>query len=527
MVATVLRLRYRVLANTLVRNPWQLVGVVFGALWALGALTMLVAGFVALAIWQGPDQARLVAVLGGSLLVLGWVVGPIIVAGADTTVDAARLAPFPLTSRQLMLALTGTGLTGIPGIATALAALSTTVLWLRWPAAAAVGVVCAALGVLTCVLASRLTTTLAAGLGAGRRGREVVGTLVLALVILAGPIVTGALALLDADGAPGARLGLAAEVLGWTPLGAAWAVPADLAIGAWAAATAKLVIAGATMVLLWVVWRVALSAAAGATPHRNARSVKPGALGLFGRFPSGGVGATWARSLRGWLRDPRYLRQLILVPLLPIVFGVTSGVDGGMFTASAVVVAFVVSISGYADISYDGTAFATVLASGIPGRQDRLGRMLGAACVGVPAVLVVTFATVGLSGAWQTLPAVLGASLALVLGGYAVSAVSSALIVTPVPAPGDSPFKTAPGQTFVNALFVFVVMGAVLVLAAPAAILALIGVISGQPEFSWISVPVAVAVGVAAMIVGVIVGGRVLDRTGTDLLQRIKAFPAG
>ena len=35
MVATVLRLRYRILGNTLARSPWQLVGFCFGMLGAL------------------------------------------------------------------------------------------------------------------------------------------------------------------------------------------------------------------------------------------------------------------------------------------------------------------------------------------------------------------------------------------------------------------------------------------------------------------------------------------------------------
>ncbi|QAY60834.1 hypothetical protein ET475_13110 [Microbacterium protaetiae] len=527
MVATVLRLRYRVLANTLSRNPWQLVGFVFGMLWAAGALLLLVIGLVALAIWQGPEQARVVAVLGGSLLVLGWVVGPVIIAGADTSVDAARLAPFPLTMRQLMLALAGTGLTGIPGIATTVAALAAMVLWVRRPAAAVVAVVCAAIGVLICVLASRLVTTLASGLGAGRRGRELVGTVVLALVILSGPIITGAMALLDAGDAPLQRLWQAAGILGWTPLGVAWAVPADVAAGAWLAAAVKLVIAVASIVLLWIAWGAALRASVSAPPRRSTRAAKAGALGLFGRMPTGGVGATWARSLTAWLRDPRYLRQLILVPLMPIVFAFTGGVGSTLFAASGAVVAFLVSIVGYTDVSYDGTAFATVLASGVRGRHDRLGRLLGAACVGVPAILVVAFVTVAVSGAWQLLPAVLGASVALMLSGYAVSAVSSALIVSPVAAPGDSPFKTVPGQTFVNGLLVFVVMAGVVVLAAPAVVLALIGAIAGQTLLAWLSLPVAVVVGVAAMIAGVVIGGRILDRTGPDLLQRIKAFPVG
>ena len=513
------------LANTLVRNPWQLVGFVFGMLWAAGLLLLLVAGLVAVAVWQGAAEARVVAVLGGSLLVIGWIIGPVLIAGTDTTVDAARLAPFPLTTRQLMLALVGTGLTGIPGIATALAALATTVLWVRWPVAAVTGLVCAVIGVLICVLASRLMTTLASGLGAGRRGRELVGTVVLALIILSGPILTGALALLDAGDTPLARLEQAATVLGWTPLGAAWAVPADIAAGAVFAASVKFVIAVVSVGLLWVTWGAAGRAALNSPPRRTARAVKSGALGWFGRMPTGAVGATWARSLTAWLRDPRYLRQLILVPLLPVVFAITGGVDSALLAGSAVVVAFLIAIVGYSDISYDGTAFATVLATGVRGRHDRLGRLLGAACVGVPAIVVVAVVTLAITGMWHLLPAVLGAALALVLSGYAVSAVSSALIVSPVAAPGDSPFKTVPGQTFVNGLLVFVVMAAVLVLAAPALVLALIGILAASAALSWIALVVALALGTGSIIAGVVVGGRMLDKTGPDLLQRIKTFP--
>ena len=526
MVATVLRLRYRVLANTLARHPAQLVGFIFGMLSALWLLVLVVAGLVVLALWQGAEPAQTVVVLGGAVLILGWVLGPVLIAGTDTTVDAARLAPFPLTRRQLMLALAGTGATGIPGIATAVVALATVVLWVRWPVAAVAALACAVLAVATCVIASRLVTTLSEGLGAGRRGREIVGTVVLGLIILTGPIVTGVLMLLDASGSPSAQFTQAGTVVGWTPLGAAWAVPGDIARGAWGPALAKLVIAAATLAVLWLVWSRALVAAQGTSRQRAARTVKPGSLGLFGIMPTGGIGATWARSLTAWLRDPRYLRQLIMVPLLPIVFWFTGGAASGLFAASTVIVALVIALVGYTDVSYDGTAFATVLASGVRGRDDRLGRMLAGVCVGLPLVLAVALITTGIAGSWRMLPALLGAALALLLSGYAVSAVSSALIISPVPAPGDSPFKTVPGQTFVNGMLVFVVMGAVLALSAPALVLAAIGVFADLPVLAWISLIAAVAVGLGAMIGGVIFGGRVLDRTGPDLLQRIRALPA-
>ena len=63
MVATVLKLRYRILGNTLARRPWQLVGFCFGVLGALSTLGLVVAGIIALAVFQGLDVARTVAVL--------------------------------------------------------------------------------------------------------------------------------------------------------------------------------------------------------------------------------------------------------------------------------------------------------------------------------------------------------------------------------------------------------------------------------------------------------------------------------
>jgi len=524
MVATVLRLRYRILGNTLVRRPWQLVGFCFGILGALWILILVVAGLVVAGL-QDPAIGLVVVVLGGSALLLGWVLGPVLVTGADTTIDAARLAPFPLSRRQIMQILAGVGLTGVPGIVTSLAALATAAVWLRQPAAAVAAIPCAGLGVLTCVLASRLVTTLSAGLGGNRRGREVVGTVAILLVVLTGPILTGMFAVLADVTDLSARMSGIAQVLGWTPMAATWAVPADIAVGAWLPAILRLVIAVATVGALWLLWARALDTADSSPRQRKTRVVAPGSLGLFGVMPTGGVGATWARSLTAWLRDPRYLRQLLMVPLFPVLFGLTGGLDSPLFLASAVLVAFVLSIAGYTDVSYDGTAFASVLATGIRGRADRLGRILGAACVGVPLVVAVSVITPVLAGRADQIPAVLGASLGLLLVGYGVCAVSSALIATPVAAPGDSPFKTVPGQTFVSGLLVFVVLAACAVLASPALVLAVLSFLSGSVVQAWSTLAVGIAVGIGVLAAGVLLGGRTFDRTGPSLLARIKAFP--
>ncbi|MEH3088258.1 MAG: hypothetical protein PGN24_01240 [Microbacterium arborescens] len=526
MVATVLKLRYRVLGNTLARRPWQLVGFILGSLWGLGMLGSLVAGFVALAVFDNVDAASVVVVLGGGLLILGWLVGPIVIAGLDTTVDAVRLAPFPLTRRQVMLALTGAGITGIPGIITTIAALATLIVWVRWPLAAVAAVPTVLLGVLTCVLASRLMGELSNGMG-GRRGREVVGTVVLIVLIMTGPILTGLAALLGSAGADlWARLQQAAGILAWTPLGAAWSVAPSVAAGQWLPAIGSTVIAVATIVVLWIVWDRVIETTTSSPRQRATRTVAAGKLGLFGVMPTGGIGATWARSLSGWLRDPRYLRQLIVIPLFPVLFAFTGGVDGFMFLISPALAALVMAAVGYADVSFDGTAFGTTLAAGIGGRADRLGRMLGAACVGVPLIVVLAIATAVVSGGAEHLPAVLGAALGILLAGYGACAFSSALIVTPVPAPGDSPFKSNPGQNSVMGLFVFVVWVAVFVLASPAIGLAIASAVTGQAMWGWLALAAGIVVGGIVAFVGVIVGGRTLDRTGPDLFMRIKAFPS-
>ena len=522
MVATVLRLRYRVLGNTLARNPWQLVGFCFGILGALWVVGLVAAGVVAATIAADLATVRMIAVLGGSLLVLGWVIGPVLLAGFNTTVDAPRLAPFPLTLRQVMVALAATAFTGVPGLATGLAVLVAIGLWARWPLAVAAAVPCAILALLTCIVASRLVATLSAG--TGRRWQEVVGTLLLIVVILAGPILTGVLALLDRAVDLDARLAQVSGILAWTPVGAAWAVPGDVATGEWAVAAARFAIAIATPALLWLVWMRVLRASISSPPRRAARAVGAGRVGLFGIMPTGGVGATWARSLTAWLRDPRYLRQLLIVPLLPIIFALGGGVESPLFTASALVVALILAFVGYTDVSYDGTAFGTVLATGIRGRADRLGRALGAACVLIPLVVVLDVAVVVLSGAPERLPALLGGCLGLLLTGFGVTAVSSALLATPVAAPGDSPFKSVPGQTFVSGLMVMVVLLVCVVAAAPPLALAVTSLLAGSTLLGGLALAVGIGYGLAIAAAGVIVGGRVFDRRGPELLMTIKNF---
>ncbi|MCK6067106.1 MULTISPECIES: hypothetical protein [Microbacterium] len=528
MVATVLKIRFRVLGNTLARSPWQLVGFLLGALsgvWMLGLATLglfLIGGF-------GLDPARYAVTAAGAVLTLGWVIGPVFAAGVDTTLDPAKLAPFPMSTTKMMVAITAGGATGIPGITTALGALATFAVWWRWPIAAAAAVIAIPLGFALCILASRAVASFAQGLGGRRRVRELIGLLAFALIIFASPLILGLIAVLESAGADGEQLVALVEGLSWTPVAAAWAVPGDLAAGHLLTGALKLAIAAASVAAVWLLWHRSLSASLVAPPTQSSgRRARAGALGWFGILPTGGTGASWARSLTYWLKDLRYLQQLLIVPLWPVLTLIWSrgDVDGPLFALSALLVAFFLGVLPYSDVSYDNTAFATVLQTGIRGRADRAGRMLAAASVGVPVVLAVIVITAAISGRWDLTPAAVGGALGMLLAGYGVCAVSSALVVVPVAAPGANPFQRVPGQTFLMFLAYIACWVVALVIASPALGLAIAAGITGSSVLGWIALPVGIVVGAAALTGGILLGGRIFDRTAPALLVRVRAFAA-
>ncbi|MFS0734302.1 hypothetical protein ABC304_01430 [Microbacterium sp. 1P10UB] len=522
MVATLLKLRFRVLANQLSRSPWQLVGFIFGALYGLGVLGGAIVGLVFLGF--APQEVAANVIVGvGTLVTVGWILGPLLVFGADNTLDPQRLVVFPMSLRRMMVALTLAGVVGIPGIVTSVAALGTIATWVHWPAAVAASVLSLPLAILTAVVASRAVSSLTSGLGGRRRFREASGIFVMIPLILAGPIIAGVATgfALNID-----TLAVVVRVLGWTPLGAAWAVPADAAAGDWIAAALKLVIAAATLVLLWLLWGWSLRNTLAHPGQSSAEAVRPGRIGWFGRVPATATGAVFARSLTYWLRDPRYLRQLIGVPLVPVLlwFYLRDGDVAAGLSFAAPLIAVIVGIALYADISFDGTAYGTELATGAPGRADRAGRTLAAAAIAVPIILIAAIVPFVFSGLWGQFPGILGMALGILLTSYGVCAVTSAQFVVPVASSGDSPFTRVPGTTFLQGMAAMLIWLIAIGLSTPTIVIGLIAFFTGNAVLSVIGGLVGVVMGVILVIVGIRLGGRALDRNGPVLLSRLKAM---
>ena len=518
MVADLLRLRLLVLKNSLLRSTWQLVAVIFGALYGLGILLGVTLGLVAL---SGAPVAvsRTVVVLAGSALVLGWVVIPLLASGIDQTLEPGRLVTFPIPLNTLLLGLALSGLVGIPGIVTMLASLATAGTWWQHPLIALIAGVCAAIAAVTCIVGSRAVTTLSSTFTSGRRFREAAGFLAIIPLVLLGPIIVSLSSGIrnSTDALPGL-----ANALAWTPLGCLWAVPSDAAIGNWGAAALHFLIGIATLALLTLLWRRSLALALITPTHTTSRSRGRGKLGFLGIFPATPAGAVAARSLTYWIRDPRYARQLLVVPLIPALMFFYSR-NGALELLNAVgpIVALLLSLSIFSDLSYEGTAFATQVSSGIRGRDDRLGRAAALGSFGLPIVIIFSVVSVWISGSWAVLPGLLGLSIGIFLSGLGVSSFTSAQIIIPVPGPGDNPFKAAPGAGFTTALTTFATWGVLGVLVLPELVLAVVGSATGIAVLGWIGLLVGIGLGSGLLVAGIRLGGAQLDRTSPEVLEHL------
>ncbi|MBS3180841.1 transporter [Leucobacter manosquensis] len=519
-IRTLVRLRFVVMWNTLRRHPWQLVGAIIGALYGLGVLGLVLFGLVALAIGAA-DLARTVLILAGAGLILGWALAPILSTGMDRTLDPARLASMPMPPAVQLTGIAVASLLGIPGIVTLLLSAGTAIAWFRSPGAMIAAVVLAPVAAATCVLACQFTVTAFSRAAGHRRFREIIGALVLLLLVLVGPLLSvasqGVAAIAD-------RLPVIADALSWSPLGAVWAVPAEIAAGAFPAAIMKLVIALATPVALCFAWAGLYRANLGSVAGGSRTSARSG-LGWLGRFPASPRGAVAARALTYWLRDPRYLQSLIVVLVMPIVFGFMAASTSLpiMLPGSTVLVAALLALSTFTDISYDGTAFSVHVLRGVRGIDDRLGRVWANAIVAVPLIAVVAVVTTALVGRFDQLPTLAGLTAVITLGGFGVASVASAVFVMPVPQAGENPFASKPGAGMLSLVGMAGSYGALTVLALPTIACTIAAGVTGRPLWAWVTLAVGVVTGIAACWGGVRWGAAIFDRKAADLFARVKS----
>ena len=565
MVATLVRLRWRLTLNSLRVNVWALIGTIVGALYGLGLLLALVAGAIGLG-GLGADAAAPVLAAAGALTVLGWALVPLMLTGVDSTLDPRAMAAWTAPSRPLAIGLAVAAATGVPGVITGAGLLLPVLVWAvagQW-GAALLALALAPAALATCVLLSRVVV-IGAGVSTSRRGRDragVIAVLAILLVSLAPALLNLGTRLdsgIDLEG-----LRTAARVAGLTPFGWALAAPGHLARGEAAAAIGLSAAALALPAALAPVWERVVGRVMTGPARSNARSraydgaaqeggAQAGAAGvsrvlpwhrrLEGIMPSPAA-AVAARCLRYWRADPRYLVQAISLVVMPVLLAVmiamgrTSIVDAGetaslapgrapaVLLAAPVLTALLSGWGLHNDLAFDSTALWTQVSASVRGRDDRLGRIVAAALWQTPVIAVLALGGGAWTGLWRALPAVGGLSAALYGCALAWSSLTGVLLPYEVNAPGDSPMKSRTSGTALIAVLVQMVgMGVIGLAAAPVIAGFAVMALAGAWGWGWPFLAAGVLWGAGATWAGIAVGGRLLDSRGVRILTAIRSWP--
>ncbi len=519
MVAQLLGLKLRLLGNSFRRSPWQVFGLIVGLSYGLGAAFVATLGLVILRDVDA-NIARNIVVVAGSLVILGFLFVPL-VFGADDTVDPRKFTLFGIPNSRLALGLAAAAFVGVPAVVMTVIGAAQIVTWSRNTEALLVAILSAIVLVITCMLSSRVMTTMATLLLATRRAREATGLIALLVLGALSPLIA-IMVTVDWEKRGLPVLHKIADIVAFTPLGAVWAAPAYAAVGDTSAMFSTMAIAIGFVLVLWVVWRV-LVAAMMVTPERESRGRTYRGLGWFSYLPATPVGAVAARSLSYWGRDARYRSALVIVPIVPAVMIGALTVAGmplnNLLLLPVPVMCFFLAWSTvHNDVAFDNTAIWMHVSSNISGRADRAGRVVPPLLLGLLVILVGTPLSAWGYGSADIVPSLLGVSLCVLLAGLGLSSIISAGFPYPAVHPGDSPFaqpqSSASGASWVQGLSLL----GVLVVTAPTVYFAVLGILYGG---GWhvASLLLGIGTGVVALVGGILLGGRVFDARGPELLS--------
>ena len=527
MAATLVRLKLRVLGHTLRREKWRLVLLVLGSLWALSMVPSVVWAMVWLS-RQPAASAVDVLVMGGSLLVAGWAVVPVLVPGMDDSLEIDRFATLGRSARSLAPGLLVAGAVSLPSAVTAGAVLAPGVVWGSHGAGALVVCLLAApLALVTCLLAARLATSLSARVLSSRRAREVGAVLGLLAVALVVPVGL-ALSSLGLEGAL-ERVPAVAGVLGWTPLGAPFAAPYAVVAGDLVGALGHLAVAAGSVLVGGAVWVRRLHVALTRPPSRSGQVRRRADQMLPGRVVARhpglvAAGAVTRRGMRYWTADPRYMSALVgavVAPVLIVVLAASvADAPDAVALGLATIVGGTLGWGRHNDVAYDGTAFWLHVAAHVPGWADRLGRAVATLVWALPTTLVLGLVGVWVAGRWDLAPAALGAGVGVLLGGLAVSAVASALLPYPVPAAGANPYAAQMGAVGATLVAQVASSAGTFLLCAP--VLGLYAAsVWWRAELATLTAVVGVVGGAVVLALAIWAGGRLYDARAPRLLARL------
>ena len=523
------RLKLRMTGNGLrgsgVRTLGFVLSALFGIIFAIG-------GFFAFLASGGVgrhDVGLVIATFGGTAVVAGWLLFPLLFFGVDETLDPARFALLPLPRRTLAIGMLAGACVGIPGVATALAFLGLVAAGglVGGLPGLLVGLVGALFSLLLCVATSRAITSAFAALLRSRRVRDLTAVVLALVAASVGPLQLFLnSAAVHASLAPALRV---ARILAWTPLAAGFAAPFDIRNGQPLLAVARLAIVAASVVLVLWWWSLTLESAmvgSSAAGPSGGGPIRGGAIRallpkvLWRARPDTFLGIM-ARELRYWSRDPRRRSGLISITvggaIVPVALRL-GGSHGGqpplpLTVAFAGILGAVVLANQFA---YDGSAYTMHMLAAVRGRTELRARASALALIVAPILVVITVAVAVFTGdSGELLPA-LGTVAATFGCSLAVSCFLSILAAYPMPESRYA-FAVNTGTGSAKGVLVLVGMLASIALASPI----LIATVLLPTGLGAVVLPIGIAWGVSAVVLGTYIAGDVLERRGPELLMAV------
>jgi ABC-2 type transport system permease protein len=540
LVRLQLRLKWTLWKRSYRKNVGKIIGTSIGALYALGGLFMMVMLFLGTTLWAGEGELFPQIIRGlGAATVLLWFLVPVLAFGVDDTLDPRAFALFPRTAKELQPGLFAAAALSLPSILTLLAigiATAFELLWLivfgqgaGWIVLGALALIPANLaGLALCILLPRAWFAHSAARASSRKGRELGGILgFLAMFVAIYALSLSMQRIEDLDMAMvREQLPLATEVLAWTPLGALFSVPMDLAEGRVLTALLRALIGATTIVLVWRWWRRSIDRSLTSALTGDASSGQAKVSPLVPRFvPAGPFGAVMGKALRYWRRDTRYLAALGIYPVI-IVFFVAMGFmvpeARPMMLGMAVFMCAMTGLSLSNEIGFDGPAGWVNIVAGAPARANLLGRIAAMGVLMVPAVVVITVALPLLYGMPQLIPMTLLGSLGAMISGWGSSMVVGVLLPYPSSPPGTNPMKDKSASSSNAMLSMGIAMITVFVPMLPPLGLGIWGAIAGNLALITGAGVLALAIGVVVLLVSLRIATVRLDARYPDIFQKVR-----
>ncbi|MBF4560600.1 hypothetical protein ITJ43_00395 [Microbacterium sp. VKM Ac-2870] len=512
MVAHVLRLRLDLLVGALRGERRQRVRTIFGFVLVALAVGAVCAATARLGS-SSEGAAFAVTIVATSALTLGFFVTAL-VGGIDDQLDPRRFAVLGASPRETAWVTLLASTISVPVLALVVVAVALGALWARHGTPVGLIVLSSIVGVLTCMLLAKIALAIG-GILHDRRSRELTGIFLIAVIVVVVPVVVFLASLEWTDGVPSA-LAEAVDVLALTPLGAAWAIPGRAVEGNLAGSLAVALASVAVLAAAWV-WLVRRLMTTTDRPGSARERRGLGWFDLTGGTPAGGVAA---RSLVYWLRDPRYLVNMIIVPIAAAVTVAPLVLVGVPLSFAILIPAPLIALflgwMPHNDLAYDSTALWMHIAAAVRGAADRAGRLVPIALVGVVVLAVAIPVTISVHGRWAILPAMIGVCASLFLSALGLSSLASVVAPYAVSRPGDSPFQQP--QRTGGGLSQGVVMVGALVLSIPALWWAWLA-LTVDDQWAWTALWGGVGIGVVVLLGGIFGGGAVFDRTGARLME--------